>query len=440
MASAPQVIVPSYIDFSYQIPLPYSLDQNRINTIGSKINPIYATGQKWTPTQKKRAFAITCLAIAALLTLSAAIIAITTGSTTALICASIGLVGCFLSASSLIHIKPDLNDPKTRNAILAKIARIPIDKIITIPATEHGMDNILDYALLDRITGPKNPALNGLSPDARDIFYDSFAHLATSYLSIQQQKHQHAALTEQTFNNAVAPLNRWRDARNAEIEQLKQAGNAIQQSTRATRPPTRVHHDNGGPALLRRSPNAPYGVASQDARRGNHSSVAPAPYGVAGGTRRGNHNIAASVPHDVAGSDARRNHGNAGAKAVEVAGGMANFAIQVGSQLTAAQVRQVYDREIAPLKQWKARAIAQFGSFDSKVKALNLAQKYQQIFDAFQASNYQTQMAVSANYRAPVTIPVPTATLPAPSAPPLPNTALPGFAPYLTPPPPYDEL
>lgn len=444
MASAPQVTVPNYIDLRYHIPPQYSLDQNRIKTIGSKINPIYAAGQKWTPAQKKRAFAITCLAIAALFTLTAAILTATTGFPLALVCVVIGLVGCVFSATALKHIKPDLDDPKTRNSEMAKIARLHVDKIITTPSDQHGVDNILGYALLDRITGPKNPHLTGVTPDARDVFYDSFAHLATSFLSIRQQKNDHAALIDQTFNDAVAPLDKWRHDRIAEIEQLKQAGNSLQQATRVNQP-ARRHQERSGPPLLRRAELAGarrVAVAGQDARRGNQRNVAPVvvaptPYDVAGrDAARGNHSVATSVPYSVAGS-AKSNGGDVGSRAVEVAGGIANFAIQVGSQLTEAQVRQTYADAVAPLEKWKVTTVAQeFSAYDGALKLLNLNSKYQQIHTDFITSNYQAQ-ATPTPYRAPVTIPAPQAAFATPSAPPQP-TPQPAFAPHFPPPPPYD--
>ena len=375
MTSIPHVNIPN-IDLSFRTPFAsqYNSDHPRIN-VGSKINPIYANGQKWTPAQKKRVIAITCLAIAALITLAAAIVTAATGSPLALICLVIGTVGCVFSATSLMNIKPALDDPRRLHAAREEIARLPVDAIITGTANKYMLEDISGYALLDRITGPKNPRLNNLTPDARDIFYDCFTQLAVSFENVQNQHHNHTTRIDQAYNDAVAPLNTWRNERNAEIERVRQAGNALQQSTRRTEP-VRVHTGNVGRAIMRTPEPArgPYAAAGQEeARRGTHRTVAPAPY-------------------DVAGGDLRRNNGNGGSKTAEVVGELTNLAIQVGSELTAAQVRQTYEQRIADLENWKVRAIAQErGSYEAVLRALNLANNYQRILFAFQNSNYQTQ-------------------------------------------------
>lgn len=386
-ASLPTVITLLPYNHAFQVPQPTNLDPYIVNSIGNKINPVFASGKKWTPAQKKRAIAITSLALSSLVTLAALFAALATLSTLPLIVGLIGITAFTISAIYLVCMKPDLDDPKKRNAVMNQIVHLSPHEMIATVANEHGVDRVLGYALLDRITGPKAygyQSSNGFNPDARDIFYCQFKDIATAYLSIQQQHLQHKNEIEKIYDATITPLRMWRDARQAEVDRTNRLGNGIERSTRQHN-----HEARSAPSRRGDPRNTPYGVAGQDARN-----------------RRG----------------------NAGGKILEVAGSIANTAIHVQGYMTMEQVRKTYEAGIYPAQTWRTQELTlENQAHQYAVQSLNLGANYQNMLRGLQSSLNSQLLPASG-----MGVPVPRA-IPQPSAPPLPSA----FPLPSAPPPPY---
>lgn len=158
------------------------------SSLGSKINPAYESGRKYTPAEANRVIAVTVLALTVITDLALVVAAaVASSSLLALLAVPVTLVGGIVSLVYFLNSEKDLDSPKKRLQMMQEIARSSFDQI----AKQYDMQEIVDYQLLDLLT-PKETT----SPEKR----------AEKYLRVQTLK--------QEWNN----LNNWEKACRSQVD------------------------------------------------------------------------------------------------------------------------------------------------------------------------------------------------------------------------------
>lgn len=304
--SVPLVIIPEP-SHGYAYPVPpinHQPDRRVIALIGQSIRPEYESGARWTPIQKNRAYAISAIAVSIIggaVSIMFGAVASSAIAFVAIPLAAVGVVGGYYLATR----KEDLDSPKERDAVKKKIAAMGAQVILNRP---YSVEKILNYALLDRVTGPGTP--HEIGP--REIFYEKFAQLARAYNEIYRQHNNQVNQIERQYTVAVGDVMRWRSDQYRIIEQR----NIIANQTQI--------------------------IASQNRARAQFASATP---------RRDR------SPYAVAGRDAAPRRGAAGATVLEGIAIGVNLGVHLHGEFTRQEVNRLWEEAIAPAAHWRQTEI-----------------------------------------------------------------------------------
>jgi hypothetical protein len=205
----PEIVVPrSAGDYAFdvsKIQVEGCSQYDKINNdIGQRINPDFEAGLKWTPVQKKRIFAITTIVLSTL----GIGLTITTGAVASGTITFVAIALVFAAGMSIWYLRTleqDLDSPRNRKIVMNEIAQWPHHVVIQKTLSCYSVDEIVGYALLDKITGTNQNSA------PRNQFYAKFVPLGLMFNRITELHFSNLHQIEKQFKEAIGGVKRWRD-------------------------------------------------------------------------------------------------------------------------------------------------------------------------------------------------------------------------------------